>query len=213
MSRPVEPPRFLALIGGGEHARVVADAARLAGWTVAGVFDQQPADGFDHHLGVDADIPRVRAAMPDLQFIMAFGNLARRRTLALTLGDLPWAIIVHPAAVVSVGARLQGGVFVGAQAVVQTGAFVGPHAIINTAAVIEHDVLVGACSHVGPGSVVGGGTRIGDETHIGLNAGIRDHITIGDEVTVGMGAAVVDDVADGLTVVGVPARSVERDKA
>lgn len=211
MTRTVGPPRFLALIGGGEHARVVAEAASLAGWTIAGVIDEKPAEGFAHHLGRDADIPRLRQEMPDLQFIMAFGHLARRRALALTLGELPWAVIVHPTAVVSATARLEGGVFIGAQAVVQTGAFIGPHAIINTAAVVEHDVVVGACTHLGPGAVVGGGARIGDETHIGLNASIRDHISIGDQVTVGMGAAVVGDVTDGLTVCGVPARPRGKD--
>lgn len=211
MTRIVEQPRFLALIGGGEHARVVAEAASLAGWTVAGVIDERPVEGFAHLLGRDTDIPRLRDEMPDLQFIMAFGNLARRRALALTLGDIPWAVVVHPSAVVSTAARLEGGVFVGAQAVVQTGAFIGPHAIINTAAVVEHDVVVGTCCHCGPGSVIGGGARIGDEAHIGLNASIRDHITIGDQATVGMGAAVVDAVMAGLTVCGVPARPRGKD--
>jgi acetyltransferase-like isoleucine patch superfamily enzyme len=43
---------------------------------------------------------------------------------------------------------------------------------------------------------------------VGIRAGVRPGVRIGRGCTVGVGAAVVGDVADGLTVVGVPARAI-----
>ena len=41
---------------------------------------------------------------------------------------------------------------------------------------------------------------------------IRQGITVGKYATVGMGAVVVSDVPEGVTVVGVPARVLNKDK-
>lgn len=207
MTKIVEPPRFLALVGGGEHARVVEDAAIAAGWTVAGIVNDQPVAHFAHHLGSEADIQKILETMPDIQFILAFGGVNKRRLAAQRMGKIPWATVVHPSAVISTSAQLAEGVFISAQAVVNPGAVVGAHVIINTAAVVEHDVVIGAYTHCCPGSVVGGGARIGEEVLLGLKAGVRDHVTIGDGVTVGMGAAVINNIAARATVVGVPAKA------
>lgn len=47
---------------------------------------------------------------------------------------------------------------------------------------------------------------LGNDVHIGANATILPGVTIGNNATVGAGAVVTRDVADGTTVVGVPAR-------
>jgi acetyltransferase-like isoleucine patch superfamily enzyme len=57
--------------------------------------------------------------------------------------------------------------------------------------------------------VLSGSVRIGRDTLVGVGASVRQGITIGSGVVVGAGAAVVHDVADGLTVLGAPARPVD----
>jgi len=66
------------------------------------------------------------------------------------------------------------------------------------------------------GSVTIGGNKgsthspeIGDRVFLGVGCRVLGSIKIGDDVKVGANAVVLDDVADGVTVVGVPARPVE----
>ena len=54
------------------------------------------------------------------------------------------------------------------------------------------------------------GPKIGDDVIIGANAVILGNITIGSEARIGAGAVVVKDVPEGVTVVGVPAKIIER---
>jgi len=220
------PGRSLVIVAGGQHARVVADAARASidAWQVTGFTQPSTADddrddaGRDREarlgvpsIGDDAAFAARLAAMPAEErpwLVLGFGGPpdARRHAVA-TFGEAGrWATVVHPTAWVSPSAVLEQGCVVLAGAVVNAGARVKAHAIVNTRVVVEHDVEVGAFTHLAPGVVIGGGTTIGDDTMVGLGATIRDHIAVGSRVVVGMGAVVVGTVPDGELVVGVPAR-------
>ena len=210
----------LIVLGGGEHARVVIDAARTQGdrWAVQGYAapDAGPAPpGGLSWLGDDATLAARLADLAPADrpwLVLGFGGgettgaLTARAEATDRFPGAQWATIVHATAWVSPDARLESGVVVLAGAVVNTGAHVLRHAIVNSAAVIEHDVLIGAGTHVAPGAVIGGGARIHEHAFIGLGALVRDHIEIGAGAVVGMGAVVVETVVAGATVVGIPAR-------
>lgn len=211
--------RPLVVVGGGEHARVVVDAARSRPdrWRVLGFSDADPSARLarlEPDLEAIGDDEALRAWLAQRTddrplLVLGVGGGTRpddRRAVVDRLGGADWATIVHAAATVSPAAGLEPGVVVGAGAIVQTGASIGMHAIVNTGAIVEHDVRVGAWSHVGPGAAIGGGTRIGEGVFVGLGARIRDHVTVGDRAAIGMGAVVVADVAPGERVLGVPAR-------
>ena len=216
--------RPLAIIGGGEHAVVVLEAARSRPdlWEVVGFTDRvrrsrlATQHGPAEDLGDDDVLARRLRDDPDHApaLVLGIGGGTRpgdRASSVERFGPaVEWATIVHASAIVSPSAQLGAGSLVGAGAIVQAGAVVGRHAIVNTGAVVEHDVVLGDFTHVGPAVAVGGGTRIGARVFIGLGARIRDHLTIGDDATIGMGAVVVSDVAAGRRVVGVPARDIGR---
>jgi len=82
------------------------------------------------------------------------------------------------------------------------------HANINS--YVEHDCVIGDFVTFAPGVQCNGHVRIGDFAYIGAGAMIRQGITIGSGAIVGMGAVVVKDVPDGATVVGNPARIMEK---
>jgi sugar O-acyltransferase (sialic acid O-acetyltransferase NeuD family) len=214
--------RPLVVVGGGEHGRVVVEAARSrpGSWQVIGYADPDPE-------------ARLARLMPDLESIGGDDRLRvwlERRTdrPALVLGiggrtrpadrsvlvaglagaGVEWAIVVHAAAIVSPSATLSPGAFVAAHAVVNSGAVVGAHTIVNTSAIVEHDVAIGDHCHVGPGAAIGGGTTVGRGVFVGIGASVRDHISVGDGATIAMGAVVIDDVPPGATVSGLPARIV-----
>lgn len=194
----------LALLGGGEQARVVAEAARLLDHALRGVVARD-IDPSLARLGGDDDLPRL--AGEGLLWLVAVGGNALRDRLATAWeGRLAWTTIVHPRAWVSPSAKLGTGVFVGPGAIIHAHATVGDHVIVNSGAIVEHDCVLGRACHIAPGAVLGGGVRIGARALIALGARVRDHITIGEDATVGMGAAVVADVRAGTTVLGVPAR-------
>jgi acetyltransferase EpsM len=210
-------PRPLILVGGGEHARVVAEAARSTGeWEIVGVADPAGADGTFAsleiaHLGDDIALAtHLAASAVDARpwLIVSIGAIvdgAVRQKVVARFEQERWASIVHAAAWVSPTAEVEPGAVVMAGAVVNAGARIGAHAIVNTGAIIEHDVVVGAFARIGPGAAVGGGTVIGADVLIGLGAAVRDHVTVGAGATVGMGAVVTREVAPGTTVAGVPA--------
>jgi acetyltransferase EpsM len=208
--------RPLVIVGGGEHARVVADVAHATGsWTVIGYTHDadDPAGGWPAipDLGTDVELAASLESTPEDDrpwLVLGFGGpaAARRRAVSAFGNAARWAAIVHPAAWVSPGARVGEGAVVMAGAMVNTGAEIGAHAILNTGVVVEHDVVIGSQAHLAPSVVVGGGTHIGEDAMIGLGAAIRDHLTVGSCVVVGMGAVVVASVPDDTLVLGVPAR-------
>jgi len=116
-----------------------------------------------------------------------------------------------------------------------TGIEIHPHARIGSHLVIDHGmgVVIGETAEVGDGvtlyhGVTLGGiapsvdshTQRGTKRHptvkhgaiIGSGAQVLGPITVGENARVGANAVVVKDVADGCTVVGIPARVVQSSK-
>ena len=205
----------LVVVGGGEHARVVIEAAQAARgvWNVVGFADPAPCEDTAGRLGlrrVGGDDDAIGLASRGASLVLAVGALGisdvRSRIVMRFPASIRWATIIHPAAWVSPTATVESGAVVLAGAMINSGAKVGPHAIVNTAAVVEHDVVLGAFSQVGPGAAIGGGSSVGPGSYLGLGCRIRDHVRIGQGVLVGMGAVVISDIPDGARVIGVPAR-------
>lgn len=209
-------PRDLVVIGGGEHARVVIDAACTEPecWNVIGYADLQRNEETERRFGItwlgnDRAVSQRHAEAAFVLAILGVPAIVRSQVLEVYRGRA-FASVVHRDASVATTADIGPGVVVLARAVVNTGARVGAHAVINSGAIVEHDVDVGAEVHIAPGATLGGGVQIGEGTVVGLGARVRDHIHVGARVTVGMGAVVIDNVPSGVTIVGVPARVLLR---
>lgn len=205
--------RDLILIGGGEHAAVVADAAasRPDLWRLAGYCDLAETARMQL-LGLPWFTDDPSALPGDAWRILALGGAAispRRRELAERHSARPgggWATVVHAAAHVAPTAVVGPGTLICAGAIVNPGARIGAHAIVNTSAVLEHDGTLGDFVHLAPGAILGGGVSVGEGSFLGLGCRVRDHVRIGSRVTVGMGSVVIGSVPDGAVVMGVPAR-------
>jgi serine O-acetyltransferase len=79
--------------------------------------------------------------------------------------------------------------------------------------VVDGLVRIGRNCVIGPWVTVGtrgsvAGPHIGDDVFIGTGAKILGGIRVGDRARIGANAVVLEDVAEGETVVGVPARPV-----
>jgi UDP-perosamine 4-acetyltransferase len=202
----------VVLIGGGGHARSVAEAIRAAGrLELVGATDPTGNTGDLAHLGSDDALPDllaggVRAAVLGVGGIGDNAPRARLYEHACSLG-FAMPAVVHPSASVASNASIGDGSVVLAGAVVGAGAIVGEDVIVNSGAVVEHDCVLGDHAHVATGGLLGGAARIGNGAHVGLGAAVLQGVTVGSRAVVGAGAVVIGDVAEGVTVKGVPARS------
>lgn len=75
---------------------------------------------------------------------------------------------------------------------------------------IGHNSTIGANTLIAANAVICGGAVLGERCWIAPNSVIKEHVSVGNGVTVGLGAVVLKDVADGLTVAGVPAKPLNR---
>jgi sugar O-acyltransferase (sialic acid O-acetyltransferase NeuD family) len=205
--------RRLVLLGAGGHARVVAALAGALGVEVVAVFDDDPARRGATFGGITIEGPLPVALdaglLASCQAIIAVGANAARAAI-VRRAALPWSTLVHPFAWVDPAASLGAGTVVFAGAVVQPGASLGAHVILNTAATVDHDCVLGDFVHLAPGVHLAGEVRVGEGALVGIGASVLPGRVIGAWARVGAGAVVVEDVPAGATVVGVPARVLER---
>jgi sugar O-acyltransferase (sialic acid O-acetyltransferase NeuD family) len=200
----------LAILGASGHGKIVADAALRSGWSQIAFFDDRWPElttvGPWEIVGPAIALTREWDAA-----IVAIGDNSTRLDKLATLqaGGVRIATIRHPASVVSEYAVIGDGSFIAAGAIVGAFAVVGEGAILNTGSTVDHDCLLAPGVHVSPGAHLGGNVRVGIGGWVGLGASVKHGVAIGNASIVGAGAAVVDDVADGVTVVGVPARALE----
>ena len=195
------------VFGAGGHARSVVDVLERAGEVVVAVTGAPDTEPWH----VDG-LPDDRAAFDrieteHLRGVVAIGaNPARAAIIhELVARGLPAPPVVAATATVSPRCVL------GAGTVVLEHAHVGPAArlaegvIVNTGAIVEHDCRIGAGAHIAPGAALLGGAVVGGATLVGSGARVLPRVTVGTGATIGAGAVVTGHVADGETVVGVPA--------
>lgn len=139
---------------------------------------------------------------------------------------LPYTVIEHD---VTIGKGCEVGPFSHLRpgAILDDGAEVGNFVEVKKSRIGPHskakhltylgDATLGAGVNIGAGTITANydgknkhATVIGDGVHIGSNTVLVAPVKLGKNVTTGAGAVVLHDVADGDTVVGVPARSLTR---
>ncbi len=212
--------RVLVLMGGGGHAAVVADAARLSGWNVIGfVSDAIPTEDDRRQqeraaltwLGPTHELAEVLASAPSAGVFAAVGDGALREKWMARAASLRAHVpaIVHPSAVVSNTASIAAGVLIGPHAVVNARARIGAGVIINTSAVIEHDVEIDMFAHIAPGSVLTGGVQVGKHVMIGARSVVVPERVIGDHALIAAGSVVTRNVEPGSRVAGCPAEPMK----
>ncbi|TRO10073.1 acetyltransferase [Ectopseudomonas mendocina] len=203
--------RRLAILGASGHGKVVADTAECVGWHVVEFFDDAwPQLQNNGCWAVSGDSNALIRRLTQFDGVLvAIGNnrIRHEKLCELERAGATIVSVIHPAAMVSRYASVATGSVVFANVVVNAGVQIGIGAILNTGCSVDHDCILGHSVHVSPGARLAGGVQVGDSSWIGIGASVRQLVRIGSNVTVGVGAAVVADIADGLTVVGVPART------
>jgi len=149
----------------------------------------------------------------DNRFIIGIGNpklrfemYSRFKTAGgkLVSAISPLSHIGHYGTTISEGAIVMAGT------VITNDVTIGINCLINPNCTISHDTVIGDFVEISPGVKITGHCNIGDFCTIGANTTILPKLTLGNNVTVGAGAVVTKNVLEGLTVVGVPARELNK---
>lgn len=146
-------------------------------------------------------------------FILAIGNPASRAYLMHkleNLGGVVYTLIDPSAGISEYETQIGNGCTILQGVIIESGVKLGKGALINVRAIITHDCSVGDFSEISPAAVLLGSCKIGNNCFIGAGAIILPGIQIGDGAIIGAGAVVSKDVPENTTVVGVPAKSIQK---
>ncbi|MGL4611619.1 MAG: acetyltransferase [Trueperaceae bacterium] len=215
MTTPTKP---VLLLGAGGHASVLLDALQQSGADIAGITDPNEKLWGQQVMGVDVlgGDEKILDIHPErILLVNALGSTKDTRVRRNLFEQwkqkgYSFASVIHPKAIVAQGVQLGEGVQLLAGAIVNPRVSLAPNVLVNTGAILEHHCKVGSHTHVAPGVRVAGNVTIGQGTHLGIGCVILHNLTIGDECIVGGGAVVIKSVKAGHTVVGVPARVLEK---
>ncbi len=148
-----------------------------------------------------------------LQLVVAIADPLVRRKIVDNIDNkyINFPTLIHPSAnlerkELSIGK----GTIIAAMNAFTTNITLGDHAIINLSCTIGHDVEIGNFCSLMPGVNVSGNVKIEDDVLVGTGAQILQNLTIYQGAIVGAGAVVTHDVAADTTVVGVPAKTLEK---
>ncbi len=195
------------VFGAGGHAKVVLSTMLAAGFSVDGIFDDDPQKQNTELFGIRIVGPIARVAdMKPAQGVLAFGDNKLRREFARRLREWKWLSVVHPNAYVHPSVFVGPGTVVFAGAVIQPATFIGEHVIINTGATVDHDCVIGDFVHIAPGAHLGGNVQVEEGALVGIGAVVLPGVKIGAWAIVGAGAVVRKNVPPAAVVAGVPAR-------
>jgi UDP-perosamine 4-acetyltransferase len=200
------------ILGGGGHARVVAELLRKIGAKIEGYTDPSSASslGYDiDYLGGDDVLKDY--SQSEVRLVLGVGSSRSNQARARLFGEMKeegftFSSIVHPSAVFASDVSMDEGVQLMAGSVVQSRTSLARNAIVNTNAAVDHDCRIGPNVHVAPGSTISGGVVLEEAVHVGAGASIIQGVCVGTGSTIGAGAVVINDVPPNTTVVGVPAQ-------
>lgn len=200
----------LIIIGASGHGKVVADIAKLCGYTDIVFLDND--SGIKECAGYPVLGPDTMTKELEGDLFIAVGNSEIRNKLMSRDAERVFPVLVHPSAVIAEGTEIGEGTVVMAGAVINPDSIIGKGCIINTTSSVDHDCVVEDYSHIAVGAHLCGTVHIGIGTWIGAGATVSNNVNICSGCTIGAGTVVTKDIEEVGTYIGVPAKKMSKPK-
>jgi len=197
----------ICLLGVGGHAKVIVEMARLSGYDVCQLYDDNPVFQKIQFFGLKVSGPIY--SFKNGTGVIAIGDNRIRKSVNEQLINVKWQTVIHPSAIISSDVEIGVGSVIMAGAIIQPGVKIGKHCIINTGSCIDHDCQINDYVHIAPNTSLAGSVEVGEGTLIGIGSSIIPNIKIGQWSRIGAGCVVLQDQPDNCTVVGSPARPIK----
>jgi sugar O-acyltransferase (sialic acid O-acetyltransferase NeuD family) len=200
---------------GGLGREILALAMSTDLWEPIGFIDDiHPQGTMISGFKVLGGIAHLNAYPTSIHVIIAIGNPESKRMIVSKINNsrIEYPVLIHPSAILHARDKISlgGGSVLCAGSILTTDIIVGAHVLINLNCTIGHDTIIGDFTSVMPGVNIAGEVHLGKSVLIGAGSNIINKAKIGASCIVGMGAAVIKDVPDNTTVVGVPAKPIDR---
>ncbi len=159
----------------------------------------------------------ARAAFPDARVAGGIGSPQVRQQVVerCAAAGFEFATLIHPRVERSRWIEIGEGAVICAGNILTVNITLGRHVQLNLDCTVGHDVVMGDYVTLAPGAHISGWVHFGRRVYVGTGAviinGTADApLLIGDDAVIGAGAVVTKSVPAGITVVGVPARPLQR---
>lgn len=213
--------REIAIYGGGGFAREVAWLIESCGdpyQVVCFIDDNEAMHGESLNSIPIMSLETARQLHPDAKIVGGVGTPKVRQMLMEKAAQQGYTFetVIHPRTELSRWIEIGIGTVICAGNILTTNIKLGDHVQINLDCTIGHDVVLGDYTTLAPGVHVSGWVHFGKRVYAGTGAVIINGtrhapLTINDDAVIGAGACVTKPVPAGLTVVGVPAKPLQRD--
>ena len=195
-------------MGASGHGLSVMEAARSAGFTIAGFVDPNSAGDQIEGVRVAREIDGQLAK--NHHFALGIGdNYLRERVFARTKSAFPYSsfpAIVHQSAEIAKSASIGEATVILAFGHVGARASIGAGVIVNSAASLDHESEMKDFSSLAPGAKTGGNVTIGIRTAVGINSTILPGRSVGNDVVIGAQSLVTNDIEQSTVAFGIPAK-------
>lgn len=145
------------------------------------------------------------------QLAIGVGSPSLIHKLSSKFKDFKFPNLVHPTVIMDrQNVKFGAGNIITANVIFTTCIKVGDMNIFNLSSTIGHDVKIGNYNVINPTVNISGGVEIGNTNLLGVGSTILQYKKIGNDCIIGASSLVTKDVLDNETVIGVPAKPIQK---
>jgi len=210
----------IVVVGAGGLGREAMDVVKAENkWNILGFIDDNKKgmviNGFPVLGGVEWFEEN------DACCVIAIGNPKGRKKVVDELpDDTKFCRVIHPSAIISDSAIMGEDVVVCARCVITSNARIGNHVYLNIGCIVAHNDIIDDYCIIGPLAKLMGYNYVSEGVYVGVGACFihgdgkteGHYLKVGEWSIIGAGAVVLHDVPSYVTVAGVPAKIIKREK-